>query len=195
MQRPTTRLTAGTALALLPLAACAHPGHQLGYSFSTGFVHPFTGLDHLLAMLAVGFAAARMGRRGLWLPLAFMGFMVMGAAAGVAGLAVPGVETGIALSVLALGLMQMLAPRLSTGLGVALTGLFAVFHGLAHGAEMPPHAHAVTFFAGFTLATGALHLGGMALGRLATQPRLRWVAAVAGVGTGGVGALMLLGLA
>jgi urease accessory protein len=90
-------------------------------------VHPFTGLDHLLAMLAVGFAAARMGRRGLWLPLAFMGFMVMGAAAGVAGLAVPGVETGIALSVLALGLMQMLAPRLSTGLGVALTGFLRSF--------------------------------------------------------------------
>ena len=195
MQRLTTHLTAGTALALLPLAASAHPGHQLGYSFNTGFAHPFTGLDHLLAMLAVGFASARMGRRGLWLPLAFMGCMLLGAVAGVAGLALPAVETSIALSVLALGLMQMLAPRMSTGLGVALTGLFAVFHGMAHGAEMPTHAQALEFFAGFTLATGALHLAGIAVGRLATRPRLRWVATVAGVGTGGIGLLMLLGLA
>lgn len=185
----------GLALTLLPLAASAHPGHQMTYSFSTGFVHPFTGLDHLLAMLAVGFAASRMGRRGFWMPVAFMSWMLVGAGAGVAGFAMPGLETGIALSVLMLGLIMMAARQMPTLLGVGLTAAFAFFHGCAHGSEMPSGAHVASFFAGFTLATATLHLIGMGIGRAASRSSLQWLTPAAGLGTVGAGALMLFGLA
>jgi urease accessory protein len=152
------------ALALAP-AAQAHIISAQGGGFGAGFAHPFTGLDHMLAMIAVGLWAAQLGGRARWaVPLAFMGAMTVGAGLALAGVRLPMVETGIASSVLVLGLMIAFAARLPVVVSAVLVGAFAVFHGHAHGNELPQAASEALYGAGFLLATGALHVFGLSLG-------------------------------
>lgn len=151
------------SLALLPLLAQAHPGHDFTAHFSDGALHPLTGLDHLLAMLAVGLWAAQLGGRLRWaVPASFVTLMLGGAALGYAGVTLGGAETLIALSVIALGLLVTTATRLHALLCMLLTGGFALFHGYAHALESVPGGSA-GYLAGMLLSTAALHLAGMLL--------------------------------
>ena len=154
------------ALALITNPAWAHPFHGSGSGYVAGFFHPFIGLDHLLAMIAVGLWAAQLkGRIAAWLPLTFVVLMLAGAALGMIENRIPSVEPLIAASVLALGLMVTLRVRLHAA-GIALTAVFAACHGIAHGVELPATALALPFAMGFASATALLHLTGFAAGRL-----------------------------
>jgi urease accessory protein len=158
------RYAAITVLLLFASSAFAHPSHV------SGFMHPFVGVDHLLAMLAVGLWAAQLGGRWRWgLPLAFVGAMTLGGLAGFAGFALPGVEPMLAASVLVLGLVVALRVQWRAG-GAALVAAFAVFHGIAHAAELPAGAGPAGYAAGFIAATALLHAAGVALG---LAPRAR----------------------
>ncbi|TGE00213.1 HupE/UreJ family protein [Methylobacterium nonmethylotrophicum] len=163
-----TRRHAGLAAALLILsshAALAHPGHGDAAGLAHGFAHPLGGADHLLAMVAVGLLAAARGGRALWaVPLAFLGMMAIGGALGAAGVVLPFVEIGIGLSVVAFGLAAAVGAGLPLAGAVALVGLFAVFHGHAHGAEMPDTASGLAYGLGFLAATALLHLAGIGAG-------------------------------
>jgi urease accessory protein len=156
--------TLSAALAL-PGAALAHTGIGHAGGFAHGFVHPLGGLDHVLVMVAVGLIAAQIGGRALWaLPLSFVSLMAIGGALGAAGLALPHAEIGIGLSVVALGLAIAFKLDLPLAAAAGLVGLFAIFHGHAHGAEMPDGVSGVAFGAGFVLATALLHGAGIGLG-------------------------------
>jgi urease accessory protein len=183
---------ASAALLLTPALAFAHPGHD-GAGMLAGFEHPLTGVDHLLAMVAVGLWAAQQQGNARWaLPLTFVASMLVGGLLGFAGLQLPLVETGIALSVLALGLLVALAVRPPMALAVGLTALFALTHGVAHGLELPELASPWTFAAGFVAATAALHAAGYAVARLlprAAAPLVR----LAGFGSAVAGAWLLAG--
>jgi urease accessory protein len=168
--RPRTLALAALA-ALLPTAAMAHTGIGATGGFAHGFWHPIGGLDHVLAMVLVGVLAWQLGGRALWLvPATFVLVMAAGGALGVAGLALPMVELGIALSIVVLGAAVALAPagglRAPVAVAMGIAGLFAVFHGYAHGGEMPAGASGLAYGVGFMLATAALHLGGIGLGFL-----------------------------
>lgn len=192
MKKSTGRrlLALGAVLAVVPWAGAhpGHDGHDLTWDFSTGAAHPLSGVDHLLAMIAVGLWAAQLGGRARWLvPLAFVGVMSLGAAFGHAGLTLPGSEQGIAASVLVLGLLIAAAVRLPAAAGMALVGVFALFHGLAHGAAMPAASGGLTYGAGFIAATALLHLVGIGAGQLAARRSEKiatsagWAIAAAGV--------------
>jgi len=162
------RFLALAALAL-PVLAHAHPGHEgheLTWDFAGGATHPLLGWDHLLVMMAVGVWAAQLGGRNRWLvPTMFVSVMVLGAALGQAGFAPTGVEQGIAASLLVLGLLIATAARFGASASAAIVGTFALFHGLAHGAEMPASAGGLGYGFGFVLSTALLHVVGLGLGR------------------------------
>jgi len=189
------KLGASLALfALTPMLAQAHilPGESHG--FASGFNHPLHGLDHILAMVAVGLWAAQLGGRALWLvPASFVGFMSFGGVLGMMQFHLPMVEAGILASVLILGILIAASARLPLVVAMALTGLFAVFHGHAHGTEVPLAASGFTYAVGFALATAALHACGIGLGMLAQKrlpaPMLRF----AGVGITLAGICLCLG--
>jgi len=164
----------------LPGAALAHPGHD-AVGFTHGVMHPLGGLDHVLAMVAVGLYAALLGGRALWLvPATFVGAMAMGGAFGAAGVTLPYTEAGIALSVIVLGL----------AVALRLAGVFAIFHGHAHGAEMPQDASGTAYAAGFMVATALLHGAGIAIGVAAG--RLGWrIAQAAGGAMAAAGVVLL----
>ena len=157
------RIAAAAALILASAAASAHPqgGGAHTHGFFDGFVHPFTGLDHLLAMLAVGMWSARQSN-ARWLPATFLGMMLVGVLTGVAGLAIPGLETGIALTVALMGVLIAVAARLPAALGALMVGAFALLHGNAHGHELPEAASAM----GLLAASALLVYGGRVLGRV-----------------------------
>lgn len=164
---------------LTPAAALAHDGHTFG--FAGGLLHPLTGADHLLAMLAVGLWAGVLGGRAVWaLPVAFVAALASGAGLGVAGVMLPMLEPGILASVVVLGAMAALALRLPLGVAVAGVAGFGLLHGMAHGAEVAgPFA---PFAAGFIASSIALHLAGLAFGRWAMAARILGAgAAVAGL--------------
>jgi urease accessory protein len=145
--------------------AQAHTGHDHVQGLVHGFVHPVSGIDHVLAMVAVGlFAAILVGRARWAVPLSFLAMMIVGGAVGIAGITVPFVEIGIALSVLVLGALVALQTKLPVAIASALVGLFAVFHGVAHGAEMPADVSGMTYAIGFVAATSVLHGIGLAMG-------------------------------
>lgn len=148
------------------MPASAHVGAGSVDTFSHGFLHPFNGLDHILAMVAVGLYAANLGGRALWLvPSAFIGTMVVGGLLGYYGWPLPMVEAGIALSVIVMGMAIALGVRLPTIAAMALVGVFALFHGHAHGNEGAGLGIAfLPYAAGFIVATGVLHISGIALG-------------------------------
>ncbi len=146
--------------------ALAHPGHS-GHDFIDGWQHPLSGMDHLLAMVAVGLLAVRIGGRALWImPCTFMASMLVGGIAAAMGVPLPGVEWGIAFSVLALGLLIAVSKVVSLKIAAALVALFAVFHGHAHAAEMASGGSLATYATGFMLATALLHLCGVLGGTL-----------------------------
>jgi urease accessory protein len=189
-----TRIAALTAaLFALTGPAFAHTGHGDAGGFGHGVMHPVGGLDHVLAMIAVGLYAAMIGGRALWfVPATFVTVMAIGGALGTAGIALPYVEIGIGISVVVLGLAVALRLNLPTLAAMALVGLFAIFHGYAHGAEMPGDVSGHAYAAGFMLATALLHCAGIALGFAAgtLAPLGGWrVAQAAG------GAMALVGVA
>jgi urease accessory protein len=177
------------ALASMTGLAEAHTGVGAIHGAGAGFIHPLSGLDHTLAMVGVGLLAARIGGRAMWmLPAAFICLMVMGGALGAAGVALPFVETMIALSLIALAAALVLGSRIDALAGAALVGAFALFHGHAHGTEMPLEASGLAYALGFVAATAALHAAGLGLGLMnapAQRPALACAAAavmaVAGV--------------
>lgn len=153
-------------------AAQAHTGHAAD-GVLAGMLHPFGGLDHVLAMIAIGIWAvqtARCDRRAVWLvPLAFVAVMVAGGALAVAGLRLPLVEVGIVGSVVVLGAIVLTAPRLPVWMPIAVAGGFGLFHGFAHGAELPAGAAPGAYVAGFVAATAVLHGLGVAIGLAVRQ--------------------------
>jgi len=164
---PQRRLALAALAALVPTAAMAHTGVGDVGGFAHGFWHPITGLDHVLAMVLVGMLAWQLGNRALWLvPATFVLVMAVGGALGVAGIAIPLVELGIALSVVVLGAAVALGIRAPVAVAMGIAGLFAIFHGHAHGAEMPVDASGLTYGMGFMIATALLHVGGLGLGFL-----------------------------
>jgi urease accessory protein len=176
-----------------PAVAYAHTGVGDTSGFVHGFSHPISGLDHILAMVMVGVFAFQLGGRATWLvPTTFVLVMAVGGGLGIAGINVPFVELGIALSVVVLGAIVALNVKAPTAVAMGLVGLFAIFHGHAHGAEMPENAAGVAYAAGFMIATAVLHAVGLGLGFMIGRAGERHgtfavrtaggVAAVAGVG-------------
>jgi urease accessory protein len=166
---------------LSPSLAYAHTGVGDTSGFISGLAHPLGGLDHICAMVGVGLWAAQRGGRAIWLaPLAFMLVMAIGGALGIAGVYIPFVEPGILASVLVLGIMVMMAVRLPLVATAGLVGLCALFHGHAHGTEMPLTAAGLEYGLGFLLATALLHACGVGLGLLTTRSNFTWVARYAG---------------
>ena len=164
MQRCLIRALAA-ALTLVPTAALAHTGIGDAYGFVQGFAHPLGGLDHVLAMVTVGIFAWQLGGRALWLlPATFVLVMAAAGGLGLYGIAVPFVEFGIAASVIVLGAVVALGVKAPLAVAMGVAGLFAVFHGHAHGTEMPLEPGGAAYAAGFMLATALLHAGGIALG-------------------------------
>src|SRR5262249_33948038 len=165
-QGTTMRIGLTTAaLTLIPTAAFAHPGIGDPHGFVHGFAHPLGGLGPILAMVTVGIFAWQLGGRALWLvPATFVLAMAAGGALGMAGVPVPFVELGIAASVIVLGAVVAFARRAPVAIAVGLVGVFAIFHGHAHGTEMPLDATGGAYAAGFMLATALLHAAGIALG-------------------------------
>lgn len=179
-------------ISVLPSLALAHSGAGHTHSFFEGLAHPLNGVDHLLAMLAVGLWSSQLAGRAVWaLPVAFVGLLLGGGALGMAGLGLPMVEQGIALSVLLFGALIALAVKLPWSAGALLVGGFALFHGYAHGAEIPRDASALAYSAGFALVSGGLHLAGIALGRKAFYRDGFDLARVLGGLIAGLGALLL----
>ena len=149
----------------LPTPAFGHENTGAGIGFLSGFTHPLTGLDHVLAMVAVGIWGTQLGRPAIWLlPVAFPVVMSLGGVSGIRGVPVPGVEIGIAASAVVLGLMIVLSARVPIGIAAAIVGTFAVFHGHAHGTEIPRAADPLAFGVGFVLITGLLHAAGIGIG-------------------------------
>ncbi|WP_439544238.1 HupE/UreJ family protein [Hyphomicrobium sp.] len=152
------------ALTMIPTAAWAHPGLHGETSFMSGFLHPFMGVDHILAMVTVGLLAAHLGGRSLWaVPASFVLAMVAGGVLGVAGIHVPAVESGIAVSVIVLGVLVAMRSGISGSLAAGVVALFGIFHGAAHGTEMPVDASLIGYTAGFVIATAILHAAGIAI--------------------------------
>ncbi|OGT10480.1 MAG: urease accessory protein [Gallionellales bacterium RIFCSPLOWO2_12_FULL_59_22] len=192
MDKLTLTRTLGIIAAGLSLPSFAY-AHVGGFAETGGFLHglahPTSGLDHVCAMLAVGLWAAQMGGRSVWaVPLTFVGVMALGGALPVLGIGMPFVETGIVLSVLLLGVLVAAAVRLPLWLSSGMAGLFALWHGHAHGAEMPELASGAGYALGFMLATALLHVIGIAFGlgmqRLARERAIH--AAGAGIALCGV---------
>lgn len=183
-------LAAAVATAAFGSAAFAHVGDHSHMSFTQGLAHPLGGLDHILAMVAVGLWVSQLGGRALWLlPLTFPAVMALGAALGFGGAALPWVEIGITASVLVLGAAVALRLRPSLAASLPLIALFAALHGYSHGAELPANGSALTYAVGFVLATLALHLTGIAIGLAANRMPGRFAARTAG------GAIAVVGLA
>lgn len=160
MMRAFAFLAAVTAAA----PAFAHLDPAAHGSLAAGLTHPLSGLDHLLAMVTVGLWSSVIGGRALWaMPLAFVGCMALGFGMALSGVDLPLVEPGILASVIVLGLLTALAAKMPAALGAALVGLFALFHGHAHGGEVGD-ASTLSFGLGFALSTAALHLAGIAFG-------------------------------
>ncbi|MDE8601874.1 HupE/UreJ family protein [Marinomonas sp. RSW2] len=160
------RLSIAKIFLLVSGATLAHTSDEHSSSFMAGFDHPIGGFDHLLAMLAIGLWAASLGGRALWaIPTAFVLTMLTGGGLAVAGLSVPFVEQGILLSVIVLGALVLFAKRLPVAVCVAVAASFALFHGAAHGMEMPLNANGLQYALGFALATAGLHVVGLGFGQ------------------------------
>ena len=173
--------------------AAAHTGSMAG-GFLGGVAHPLFGPDHVVAMVAVGLWGAFLGAPAIWLlPVVFPLVMAFGGVLGIVGVPIPAVETGIAGSAVVLGLMVALKVRPPLWLAGVLVGAFAIFHGHAHGAELPAGADAVAYSAGFVIATGALHLCGIAFGLLARWPAGRLAVQTAGGAIALAGIVFLIG--
>lgn len=181
---PRSHLSFLLALGLLLLmshTASAHSETGNVGGFVSGFRHPLTGLDHIVAMVAVGLWGAYLGAPAMWLlPVVFPVVMAFGGALGVLGVPLPGVEKCIALSGILLGLAVGFAARPKIWIAAVIVGFFAIFHGHAHGTELPSSANPMTYAIGFVIATGLLHLSGIAFGLLVRWPWGRVAVRIAG---------------
>ena len=183
--------TAGLMLALAAPNALAHTYGAAGAGLGAGFSHPFLGLDHLAAMVAVGVWVAQSGWRPVWtVPLAFMSVMALGALLALVGVTLPAVEAGIAVSLLILGLLIAAAVRLPLSVGVAIAIVFALFHGHAHGTEIPQTLAPWLYVTGFLLATALLHVTGIITSRRWALHR-PWLARLTGLALSAGGVWML----
>ena len=169
------RLSALAALSIiLAMPAFAHTDHgtAAGGGFVSGLTHPLFGWDHVAAMVAVGLWGAFLGRPAIWLlPVVFPLVMAVAASAGVMGAPLPGVEAGIAVSAVLLGLLIVFAARPPLWVAAVVVGAFSIFHGHAHGTELPEAANPFAYAVGFVISTGLLHAAGIALGLLLSLPR------------------------
>jgi urease accessory protein len=188
--RSTPRLTAVRGMAGLLLVllwaqtALAHPQQGEAAGLLTGFVHPLAGLDHVLAMVAVGLWGVQLGAPAIWvLPVAFPMVMALGGMLGLMGVPLPGIEHGIATSAILLGTAVLFEIRPPLAVAALVVGAFAIFHGHAHGTELPPGQSALLYSMGFVIATGGLHAAGIGIG---TVHRWSWGRAVLRMAGGGV---------
>lgn len=192
--RRARRAAAGAFLLLpmLPAVALAHTGHGQAIGFLSGFRHPWSGLDHIAAMVAVGLWGAQLGPPAIWLlPITFPMMMAVGGMLGLLGAPLPGVEIGIAVSAILLGSMVGGERRPRLALAAALVGVFALFHGYAHGTELPPGQSALLYSMGFVIGTGTLHGVGIGLGLAHRWPVGRGAVRVAGVCIAAAGVVFL----
>jgi urease accessory protein len=188
------KFLAAAGMVLMPTVALAHTGVGNTSGFVDGFGHPISGLDHVLAMLIVGVFAWQLGGRALWLvPMTFVGVMAVGGMLGVAGIGIPFVEIGIALSVVVLGAIVAFDVKAPIAMAMGVVGLFAMFHGHAHGAEIPENAGGVAYAAGFMIATAILHLAGISIGFLIGTADKRLVRLAGGLTTV-AGVVLLVGI-
>lgn len=194
MTQSTTRLALLLGALMLAGSAGAHQGGIAG-GFASGFMHPILGWDHVVAMFAVGLWGAFLGTPAIWLlPVVFPMVMAFGGALGVIGVPLPAVEVGIAVSAMVLGAMVALAARPPLWVAAVLVGVFAIFHGHAHGTELPNAANPLVFSLGFVLATGLLHLCGIAFGLLTKWPAGRAAVRATGASIALLGTGFLTGL-
>jgi len=195
MHKSPTKFLTAILLLTASSAALAHPDHNVS-GLAAGLMHPFSGLDHLLAMLAVGLWAAQgssmgSGGRKVWLlPATFMSMLAVGAGIAMQWPSLPLIESGIAASLLALGLLIALSLQLPVSLGVAITALFGLLHGYAHGLELPESAAPAAYALGFLAATAALHLSGIAVG-VVTRKRYALLSGLLGSAIAMSGAYLL----
>src|SRR6218665_1812188 len=169
--RTVSRTLACLLLSLIALPALPHSTEHMGGGFVAGFMHPLLGPDHVIAMVAVGLWGAFLGAPALWvLPVVFPLVMAMGGVLGVLGIPLPGVEVGIALSAVLLGAMVAFAVRPPLWVAGLMVAVFAVFHGHAHGTELPHESSPLVYSLGFVIATGLLHLAGIGFGALGQPP-------------------------
>jgi urease accessory protein len=172
-----------------PATALAHTRGGEALGFATGLAHPISGLDHVLAMIAVGLWGAQLGAPAVWLlPVTFPMVMAFGGMLGLMGVRLPGIEIGIALSAIALGFAVYREAQPRLWVAATIVGFFAIFHGHAHGSELPPGANGLLYSIGFVIATGALHAAGIGMGLVHRWPAGRISLRVAGafVALGGV---------
>ena len=186
-------LALGGMLAAWGLPAEAHLLNASGGAGAAqGFAHPFSGLDHILAMVAVGLWAAQIGKRALWvLPVVFPLAMALGGLLGMNGVAVPAIETGIGASVVLLGLLIALTARPPLPIAVAVVAVFAIFHGHAHGTELPQTASPLLYGLGFVTATAALHMIGLVIGQVLKLPKGQIAVRIGGGAIAATGAFLL----
>jgi urease accessory protein len=166
-----TRIMLAVAMTLAPSVAFAHVEQGVAAGFLSGFSHPLSGWDHIVAMVAVGLWGAQLGAPAVWLlPVTFPMMMAVGGLLGLIGMPLPAVEIGIACSALLLGLLVALEARPALAICMAIVGVFAVFHGYAHGAELAPGTSALAYSSGFVVATGMLHGVGILIGLVHSWP-------------------------
>ena len=188
MTRTITSVVATVALLAFPSPLAAHEGGAAAGLLS-GLLHPVSGLDHVLAMLAVGIWGAQMGPPAIWvLPVTFPMVMALGGMLSLVGVPVPGVEIGIGLSALLLGLMVALERRPDLRAAAVLVGFFAIFHGYAHGAELTEGQSGILYSIGFVVSTGTLHASGIGVGLIHRWDRGRRALRIAGAGIAAGGA-------
>lgn len=192
-----TAMVVMTGIAMLAAGeASAHTGEGMSGGLISGFTHPILGWDHVVAMVAVGLWGAFLGKPAIWiLPVVFPLVMAFGGALGVAGIPVPAVETGIAVSGIVLGLLVAFAVKAPLWVAAVIVGVFAIFHGHAHGTELPDAANPFAYALGFVVGTGVLHLAGILLGFATSMPKGAYVVRAAGVVIAAVGGAFLVGIA
>jgi urease accessory protein len=195
MQQHFNKTPLGLLLLLCALGAQAHSGEGGANGFIAGVMHPLTGFDHMLAMVAVGIWGATLGRPLIFaLPMAFPLLMVVGGVLGIIGVPLPYIEVGIAMSVIVLGLAIAFAWRAPVAIAIAIVACFGVFHGYAHGAELPSAAAPAAYVAGFVICTGVLHLIGISLGLLKDLPKGAQILRTCGALISAAGVWILLGM-
>jgi urease accessory protein len=175
-----------------PVAALAHTRGGEALGFASGLRHPVSGLDHVVAMIAVGLWGAQLGEPAVWLlPVTFPMVMAFGGMLGLVGIALPGIEVGIAASAIVLGFAVFREARPSLWVAAVVVGAFAIFHGNAHGTELPPGANAILYSVGFVIATGLLHATGIGLGVAHRWPAGRTALRALGAGVALAGMVFL----
>lgn len=162
-------LVLGALLGLIPTTVYAHDGSNVPFGgFLAGLVHPVLGYDHFLAMLSVGILSAQIGGRAIWtVPATFVGVMAVGGALGLMGTGFQYVELGIAFSLIILGIVIAAERKLAVGLAMTAVGIFATFHGYAHGSEVPTTAQPILYALGFLTGTALIHILGVVIGDIA----------------------------